>query len=590
MNADARRRLVDAVAVAIIAAGVILSAFAVFGSGVYISFYGIRISSRTLFRPLTLAAAATLWWFYRSRARQQRVAELWARLLNHATAIALLLAVLTCAIAFRVSAFEAYGADSYGYVSQAHLWAAGKVVQDEPLSLKVPWPDPEWTLSPLGYRPGPRRGTIVPIYSAGLPIVMAGLLKLFGTFGPFLAVPLFGSVAIVAAFLLARRIAGDACGLIAAALLLTSPILLFQLKEPMSDVPVTAWWLLALLCITKATPGSLFAGGLAASAAIVTRPNLVPLAAVVALFIATYSADQFRQRLSNAVVFSAGIIPGCIAVAVLNHQLYGSPLSSGYGDMSDLFGLDYFSTNVVRYSQWLLKSETPFILLAAAGAVLLWQRERRYSWLLIAFVTTVYACYAFYLPFDTWLFLRFLLPGVALLLILCSVSVYYLSARLPSLFTQLVLAVIFIGFVAWRASREELNGLQPIGAYGRRFAVVAEYVRDELPQNAIVLSMIHSGSVRYYASRPTLRWDWLAPEWLERSLQFLTNNGYHPFLLIDDWERPQFIERFGSKSSLGALDWAPIATYRGNVRAELFDLKERQRTHATRWIGEPNSR
>jgi hypothetical protein len=181
------------------------------------------------------------------------------------------------------------------------------------------------------------------------------------------------------------------------------------------------------------------------------------------------------------------------------------------------------------------------------------------------------------------------LPGVALLLILCSVCVSHLSAKLPSLFTKLVMAVVVVGFVGWRASREELNGLQPLRGYGRRFAVVAEFVRDELPQNAIVLSMIHSGSIRYYANRPTLRWEWLAPEWLDGSLEFLAKNGYHPFLLIDDSERPQFIERFGSHSRWGALDWAPVAAYRGNVRAELFDLNQRSRTIATRWIGERNS-
>jgi hypothetical protein len=263
--------------------------------------------------------------------------------------------------------------------------------------------------------------------------------------------------------------------------------------------------------------------------------------------------------------------------------------------MSGLFAVDYFWTNLVQYSQWLLESETLFILFAAVGAILLRRQERSRggkpnSWLLVTFVVILYACYAFYLPFDNWLFLRFLLPAVTLLLILCSVSVSHLSAKLPSLFMRLVLAVAVIGFLAWRASREELNGLQPLGEYGRRFAVVAEYVRDELPQNAIVLSMMHSGSVRYYAHRPTLRWDWLAPEWLESSVEFLAQSGYHPFLLIDDWERPRFVERFGSHSSWGALDWAPVATYRGNVRAELFDLKERKVTIPTRWIGEPNSR
>ena len=132
---------------------------------------------------------------------------MWSQVLRHSTAVAIVLGALTVAVAFRVSAFEAFGADAYGYVSQAHLWTAGNLIQHEPLSLRAPWPEPEWTFSPLGYRPGPQPGTIVPTYPPGLPLLMAGLLVLFGRDGPFFVVPLLGGVAVVAAFLLGRRAA-----------------------------------------------------------------------------------------------------------------------------------------------------------------------------------------------------------------------------------------------------------------------------------------------------------------------------------------------------------------------------------------------
>ena len=486
-------------------------------------------------------------------------------------AVAIVLGVIAVVIAFRVSAFEAFGADQYGYISQAHLWAGGNLVQHEPLSLRVPWPEPEWTFAPLGYRPGVERGTIVPIYPPGLPLLMAGWLVVVGQGGPFFVVPLLGGVTIVAAFLLGRRVAGEPCGLATAGLVLTSPVFLFQLKEPMSDVPVTAWWLLAIFLVATSTRSLIFCGGLATSVAILTRPNLVPLAALLGLFVLLYSANGRRSRIVNACVFSAAVIPGCIAVAVINAKLYGSPLSSGYGGMSGLFKVEYFWTNLSQYSRWLLDTETPFILLAPVGWFLLRGRAGgRLANLFVVFAVVLYGCYALYLPFDNWTFLRFLLPAISLLLLLSGLAVSDLSERVPRLLPRFLLVAGFVVFLAWRW---DATGLKPIRPHDRRFAVIGEYVNDHLPPNAIVFSILHSGSIRYYSGRSTLRWDWLPAEWLDRSVAFLTSNGYRPFLLIEhDWERAQFVERFSGHSKIGSLDLTPVATYRGGTRADLYDL------------------
>jgi len=574
-------------------ASALLAVVAVLGPGVYTSAYGIRLSSQTLWRPALVASIASVMLLYRSELRQQKLARIWSRILHHSTAVAIVLGVLTVAIAFRVSAFEAFGADAYGYVSQAHLWAAGDLVQQEPLSLRVPWPEAEWTFSPLGYRPGVQRGTIVPTYPPGLPMVMAGLLVLFGPDGPFFVVPLLGGVTIVAIFLLGRRVAGDVCGLAAATLLMTSPVFLYQLKEPMSDVPVTAWWLLAILLASRTTPGLIFSGGLAASAAILTRPNLVPLAAVLGLFVVLYSEQGWRRRLLNAVLFSAAVIPGCIAVAVVNTRLYGSPLASGYGGMSGLFKIEYFWTNLSQYSRWLLDMETPFILLAPVGWFLLRRREGsqddsrvrergRLSGLFVVFAVALYACYATYLPFDNWTYLRFLLPAISLLLLLCALTVSDLGERLPSLPARFLVVACFVVFLAWRW---DVTGLKPITPHDRKSVVIAEYVQDHLPPNAIVFSMFHAGSIRYYSGRLTLRWDWLAHDWLDRSLVFLTSNGYHPYLLIEEWERAQFVKTFSGNSRIGSLGLTPVATYYGGARVDLYDLGSPNQPAATATIG-----
>jgi hypothetical protein len=577
-----RAKLVDSILLSAVVASALLAGIAVFGSGVYTSAYGIRLSSQTLWRPALVAGLASVFLLYGSDARQQTLARIWSRIVRHSTTVAIVLGAVTVAIAYRVSAFEAFGADAYGYVSQAHLWAAGNLVQHEPLSLRVPWPEPEWTFSPLGYRPGLQRGTIVPAYPPGLPLLMAGFVVLFGRDGPFFVVPLLGGVTIVAAFLLGRRVAGDVCGLATAALLLTSPVFLFQLKEPMSDVPVTAWWLIAILLASSTVPWLIACGGLAVSAAILTRPNLVPLAAVLGMFVLLYSAKELWGRLLRASLFSAAVVPGCIAVAVVNAKLYGSPLASGYGSMSALFSIEYFWTNLSQYSSWLLDMETPFILLGVAGWFLLRRLEGsddgsrfgtngRFSALFVVFAMTLYGCYAVYVPFDNWTFLRFLLPAISLLLLLSAVAVSDLGQRLHPFLARFLLVACFVVFLAWRW---DVTGAKPIRPHDRRFAVIGEHVHDHLPPNAIVFSILHSGSVRYYSGRLTLRWDWLPPDWLDRSVAFLTANGYRPFLLIEDnWERTQFVQRFSGHSSVGSLGFPPVATYEGRTRAHLYDLE-----------------
>jgi hypothetical protein len=582
MTLERDRSPVDYLLIGVIVLGLALAVASMFGVGMSTSVAGVRVSARTLFRPVVLALAAGLILLSRSERRQRQFAQLWSLTQRHATQIVVGMAVVIFAVVMRTSLFEASASDQWGYVSQAALWARGDLVIEQPLAAEVPWPEADWTLTPLGYRPGQRPATIVPTYPPGLPLIMAGFLKVFGPFGAFMAVPLFGSLAVVTTFFLASRIGGATWGLLSAMLLSTSPIFLYQLREPMSDVAVTVWWLVATLLIARSTTASALAAGLAASAAIVTRPNLVPLAAVLGVFVLGYSAPVLRTRLGNALFFAAGVLPGCIGVALLNRSLYGSLLESGYGSAAELFKIEYLSVNLSRYSQWLLATETPLIVLALFAP---WLIRTSLSWLFVAISATVVLSYMFYVPFDNWTYLRFLLPAIPLLLIFTAFVILNLSHRLRSPFSRSLVAAVCVAVMAWRW---DSVGMQPPRPNDRRFALVGEFVRDELPQNVILLSMQHSGSVRYYSSRLSLRWDLLDPEWLEPGLMFLRAKGYRPLLLLEEWEQPLFTRRFAAHTKLAALDWRPVATYSGEIRTDIFDPADRDQSGAaaaTKTIG-----
>jgi hypothetical protein len=199
------------------------------------------------------------------------------------------------------------------------------------------WPFSEWTLSPLGYRPGLEPHTIVPTYSPGLPLLMAAAIAVLGSSGPFVVVPLLGGLGVLLTFLVGTRLFGRGVGFVASAWLAASPAFLFQLMWPMSDVPALTGWTLALLFALLEPP---FATGLAAGCAVLIRPNLAPLA-VPLLLLSIRPVEWDRRSLvawsRRAVAAGAGLLPAVLAVALFYDHLFGSPLRSGYGSASSIY-------------------------------------------------------------------------------------------------------------------------------------------------------------------------------------------------------------------------------------------------------------
>ena len=110
----------------------------------------------------------------------------------------------------------------------------------------------------------------------------------------------------------------------------------------MSDMPAAAFWALAVYgCLRGSRTGAALAGA-AAAIAILIRPNLVPVALVIALWLAARDRrlPTLRARIARVFLFAIPVALGCLAVAAINQQLYGSATSSGYGDPGTLFSPD----------------------------------------------------------------------------------------------------------------------------------------------------------------------------------------------------------------------------------------------------------
>ena len=341
--------------------------------GVSIQLGGILLRSHDPIRPLIVGAAllGLAGWWRGSATLASALDGQWTLIERHAGLFAGVLSIAAILAGFHWGAFIAGGSDSYCYLNQAELLARGTVHDYEPLSEDATWPGNPWSFAPAGHIPmGAPAPALVPICPAGYPLLMAGARRLAGRNAMFWITPLMGGIAVCLAFLLGRRLAGPAAGLLTAALTLSSPTFLIQLFQPMNDVTAAALWCAALVPAMDDKRRDVARAGLSgllAAAAITVRPNLLPLAVITGLGLALVVPGRtLRQRVTMVAVFGLAALPGIAIVMAIQNAMYGSPLRSGYGDLNTMFSARHVLPNLQRYSRWLMEAQTPVIAAALA--------------------------------------------------------------------------------------------------------------------------------------------------------------------------------------------------------------------------------
>jgi hypothetical protein len=177
------------------------------------------------------------------------------------------------------------------------------------------------------------------------------------------------------------------------------------------------------------------------------------------------------------------------------------------------------------------------------------------------------AGYLFWNVFDAWWYLRFLLPAWPAI---CLSTAWLLAWPSGRTFTRTaVIALACVGLYGVRFASKA--GAFNLGEGERRYATAAQLVRNATPPNSIIISAQHSGSVRYYGGRMSLRYDWLNERWLDRTVEWLSVHGVHPYILLDEGEIKDFQQRFAPLNTLGQLHVAEVWEYHGASRVTLFD-------------------
>jgi hypothetical protein len=148
------------------------------------------------------------------------------------------------------------------------------------------------------------------------------------------------------------------------------------------------------------------------------------------------------------------------------------------------------------------------------------------------------------------------------------------SRRWPTAAARL-LAIACVALASWRGvAIAEARGVFDFWRGERKYVDVARYLADRTEPRAVIIGFGHSGSVRLYADRLTLRWDQLDVAWLDRVVEILASAGRHPYIVVDGSETALFRQLFAAKNRLGALDWTPMAVLL-HPRVEIYDAADR---------------
>ena len=296
----------------------------------------------------------------------------------------------------------------------------------------------------------------------------------------------------------------EEAALLAVAILAWNPVFVTYAKQPMSDVPATAWLTLAIvlalqrgaLSALRRRPCRGRGGDHAAGVADRRRDDSVPLAArrdsIPAVRAQRACAAAVRRGHPDgdagdvvwfAVLERLRIARGAVRVVACADQprdLRASSLWIAFGPI------------------WLM-GVIPGLIIAPADL----------RWRLLTVFAAVTLPYLFYLPFDHWETLRFLLPGLAIMSALIAASFSRLGRSAPMRYVPVLFAVVLFGRSEMLLRSSSQWAIQSLEA---RYPLAGEWVNVNTPLDSVVMANQHSGSLRWYGKRQTIRWDFVEPE------------------------------------------------------------------------------
>jgi hypothetical protein len=411
---------------------------------------------------------------------------------------------------------------------------------------------------PLGFRPidGP---SMVPTYPTGLPLLFAAASVITGwDAAPHWTIGIHTLLGVLLVFGLGRQ-----CGLspevaaLGALIVGMSPLYLLFGLQAMTDVPALVWVTGAVMLAwhSRTRPGLLMplaAGAVFAMAVLVRPTNVIAIIPILFAF-----GIQWRRLL----LFGLGGLPGAVFLALYNRAAYGSMFEQGYVGIPGLMRGEWVGITLAHYAVWLPVLLTPLVVLAL-GVPWLLRTTPRPTIVLAAWIGGFAGFYAFYyFTHEVWWSLRFVLPAFPPLVVAALLVLQRLTARVNRPMSRWIAGgvatvSVLIWSLAWAAHFHVLSTGQGEAAY-RESAV---WARENLPENAVVVTMQTSGAVIYYTDFVILRWDELTPEIAAAVNSNLEASNRPLFAVLFPYEVKEVVEKhlLGDWKEFGAVSHVTI--------------------------------
>jgi hypothetical protein len=417
----------------------------------------------------------------------------------------LALAIYAVVLARNAGAVAA-GSDSSGYMNHARLIASGSLhVRPRAIPGLPAASMPPMLYVPLGFRPAANGDGMVPTYPSGLPLFVLALEPVAGwRHAGDAAIILHSLAGLLATYFLCRTLGlGRPWSALGAAIIGLSPLYLFMSVQAMSDVPSLAWTTLAVIASLRSRERAAWAllAGAAMAIDVLLRPTNVLAFAPVAV-----ALGASPRRWSLLVV---GGLPGAIFFFAHSLAAYGSLAATGYGDTFFAFRAAFVPPTLLHYARWLPALFTPLV---ALNLGLPWAglASPRTRWLLAAWILAYAAFFSAYQStHETWWYLRFLLPAApalaagALLVLRTLLSRAGAGPRgtAAGLACAAAVAVACSSWFTWTLSP------LAIGKTEMRYEVLADWLENNVPLDAVCLTKQASGALYYYTQFTFIRWD-----------------------------------------------------------------------------------
>lgn len=432
------------------------------------------------------------------------------------------------------------GSDTSGYMNDARLLAAHALHQQQRTIDNLPPSSlPRMAYVPLGFLPT-GKDEMYPTYPLGLPLEFLTFSKVFGwANGSHNAIWTDAMVCVVVVFLLLLELGvGREMSLLGAVVFGASSLFLFLSLQAMSDMPATLCAAFAALCAlwSRRHPAWAILCGLSFAYGVVVRPTNALMAVPLALML--------PMRPATIAAFVGGVIPWALWDAHVSHEVYGAAVTTGYGDVSSLFGLRYLAPTLRNYGSTLWTVLTPLVLLAAAFPFVRTGLGWRLKAALIAWILLFFGFYSVYFcTHDTWWYLRFVLPAFPPLIAAVLFVIRRFCPWRPLLQAALWTALVAL-VLKWDVRQTRDLYATSIGRGERVYFQASKFIRRTLSERDAIFCMQGSGAFFYYTKNPLLRWDAVGAKDFQRVELQCRATGRKVYMVLFPFEEEEAFRKY----------------------------------------------